>query len=1053
MPDDAPLQLVVAAGAARLQQQMLSELQEEAAAPQWLLVPSTALVDHLRRAAAWQSGCAPDIRPLSFLELAQRLTAAERRRDGRVLLSPHAAGWLARRHLDRRRLPAGFFDKVLHVRGFRGALLRAFDELAHAGLVSSAAVERFLVRHAATLPFRARHALELLHGWRQSFEDTHDDPAAVLARAIAVLRAGTAPPGSLIPLRVVGFQSFRPLERRLLEALAQRDGQRLQVWLTTPAHAVLQRSADWSAHGFTLRRVASDDGSTPVVRALSAPGEESEAIEVGRRLLAASQRGVPLHRMAVLTRSARSHALLRDTWRRIGIPCESIPGQPLLQLRAGRALMLFLSLAESGLTPRLAMDFLDLAPLRWRLWEELPEDPVPSSWSRVATAARLADGIEDWRTRLPRFRDEVLEQAARFSSSGEPNARVQRLAESASQLLLVGERLHGMLQSVPERGRWRDFVRCVLQDVLSLFEREPETLEIESALRGLASLEIRGHGRASRAEFRDAVRQVLGRTSLPFVADAHRGAVTLGTEESLRGMAFDLVVLMGLRDGEWPAVVSEDPILSDADRRLLGTALGDEAALVTRADLMQLEMVRFQEALTRGARSVVMTYARLDPTTGATRLPSTLLMQWAQEEAGSRIDYAGFEALPQVERVPLTRREAPESGPLVGVEEVDALALAALDHSAARKYVRRIGELPRRGLLLDTMRNRRRRYTAFDGMLRSPDVQRSLESSLRSRTWSISQVNTWATCPFRFFMRRMLQLEPLDLDSGRELDALTIGRLVHEILERFHLRLQDRRITPQDTSFDILQRELEGAARQVFASLEGRGQTGSRLLWQLRKQTLLEDLTLYVRQELRRGEWGRWWQPAAFELAFGPGEEQQLEVNGNGFQLPFRGFIDRLDRHTQHSGVLVIDYKSGRKTSTSHSPAAGQLVVYLLAATAGDGAVLDHSEARFVHVTRRGGFAVQRMAGDAVRRRRQDFDHLVVAVASGAAEGDFHPEPGDKGTHCRFCDYRGICDSRIVQQSERKAAAGQAERYATLPDFSDLLHDLPMPPAGGEADA
>jgi RecB family exonuclease len=691
------------------------------------------------------------------------------------------------------------------------------------------------------------------------------------------------------------------------------------------------------------------------------------------------------------------------------------------------------------------MDFLNVAPLRWQEWDDLPDDPVPSSWSRVATAARLAEGIEDWRTRLPRFRDELVQQAARFSSTDEPNVRVQRLAEAASQLLVVGERLDTMLQSLPERGRWRDFVRVVVDEVLALFERDAETLEVERALRSLVSLEIRGHGRASRGEFRDVVRQVLARTAMPFEPDAHGGAVTLGTEESLRGMAFDEVVLMGLRDGEWPAPMSEDPILSDADRRRLGAALGDETALPTRADHMHLEQVRFHEARSRGARRVLLSYARLDPTTGATRLPSTHLMQWAQEEAGSSIDYAAFEALPQVERVPLTRRDAPERGPLVSLQEVDALALAALDANAARRYVRRLGTLPRQGLLLDTMRNRRRRFTAFDGMLASPDVQKSLRASLGSRIWSISQINTWATCPFRFFMRRMLHLEPLDLDSGRELDALTLGRLVHEILERFQRRLQDRDIEPQKSAFEDLQHELAQAARQAFATLEARGQTGSRLLWALRKETLLEDLGLYLHQEVRRGEWGRWWRPQAFEQEFGPGQEMQLEVTGDGFRLPFRGFIDRLDHHTQHRGVLVVDYKSGRKIASSGSPAAGQLVVYLLAATAGDAAVLERSEARFVHVTRRGEFAVQRMAGDAVQRRRRDFDALVLSVVTGAATGDFHTEPGDKATHCRFCDYRGICDSRIARQSERKSAAGQTQRYDALPDFSDLLHDLPMP--------
>jgi len=185
--------------------------------------------------------------------------------------------------------------------------------------------------------------------------------------------------------------------------------------------------------------------------------------------------------------------------------------------------------------------------------------------------------------------------------------------------------------------------------------------------------------------------------------------------------------------------------------------------------------------------------------------------------------------------VPLTRREVPESGPIVSAEEYDALAIASLQNHEARRYVRQLGNLPRRGLMLDTMRNRRRRFTAYDGMLQAPDVRNSLRASVDTRFWSISQVHAWSTCPFRFFMQRMLQLEPLDTDNGRELDALAVGRLVHDILEHFHQRLQDRHMAPAQQPFAALKEELQRACQQSFAVLESQGQTGSRLLWHLRK--------------------------------------------------------------------------------------------------------------------------------------------------------------------------------------------------------------------------
>jgi hypothetical protein len=146
MPHSARRQLVVATRATTLHQHLVQDLHDgDASTPQWLVVPSLRVIDHLRRELALVHGSTPDVRGCTILELAQKISAEARREYQRHTLSPQAGAWMARRFLDSDRLPLGFFDKVLRVRGFRQSLLRSFEELAASGLVSGAAIEKLLV--------------------------------------------------------------------------------------------------------------------------------------------------------------------------------------------------------------------------------------------------------------------------------------------------------------------------------------------------------------------------------------------------------------------------------------------------------------------------------------------------------------------------------------------------------------------------------------------------------------------------------------------------------------------------------------------------------------------------------------------------------------------------------------------------------------------------------------------------------------------------------------------------------------------------------------------
>lgn len=1045
MPTETQRELFEGALFPQLQRQVIESLcaiaHTQPLAPLYVLAPTRLVVDHLARTSARERSRVLHLRHLTWEGLAAALTAAERRAEGRTLLSGAAAAWQARLFLARERRPHGFFDPALSVRGFRSAMLRCFDELAAAGLCEADRVERFLVRHGAALRPRQRHVLELLLGYRRSFEANRDDRAALLSRASRLPAGRVSAALQTNRLWVYGFEELAALELHFLRHLSRDRGLHLSVFLPHPAGRATGLWGRLRSLGFTpVAAPPPNSGSAARVLALSTPGEESEALEVVRRIVQAADDGMEYERIAVVARQAKALALVHRCLRDTGVPCTLLAGTALAGTRTGRAMAQFLELLHSGLQPGPVLAFLLSAPLRWREWCGIDDDPTPSAWERVAHAACLGHGLRDWQTKLRRAAAAAAERARVRREADEPGRREDSTAQAAFQLLEVARKLDRDLRQFPRRARWSDFVGAAQSFVEAAFVPGHDARAVLEVLQRLCDLDGLNAPQPTRLDFRDLARSLLLEARLREPAAARPG-VWVGTVAELYGVDFDVVCVVGLQEGEWPASVSEDPILSDSERRVLCEALAEPTALALGAARAERDRRRFHSAVHSARRVVHLSFARLDPSTAATRLPSMLLMELAEQLEGRELDFASFETLEWIERVPLRRREPPRFGPLLSLCEFDALTLDSLTARAGRRYVRRLGAAPARSLALDTLRNARARFTAYDGWLRAQDGRHSLSQAFTGRVYSASQLATYATCPFRFFMRHVLRVEPLDRDEHRELNALEVGRLVHRTLELFYRDLaRDGRPRLEASRFQDLRESLLRALDSTCAEVERQGRQGARLLWDIRRRHLRDDLVRFLRHEVRRSQAAGTWIPTHFEFKFGPGCQSRLEIEPrNRAALVFRGSIDRIDRHSQHDGLRVIDYKSGRQAFMGHNPQAVQLVLYLWAACAGNAARLARSDARFVYVTRRGGFEVQSIQGVCVQARAADLEQLAGAVADGVESGRFFPQPGPNAMHCTVCDYRTVCDVRIAHQTAFKSRGGQDAAHRALPDFGGEL--------------
>ncbi len=167
---------------------------------------------------------------------------------------------------------------------------------------------------------------------------------------------------------------------------------------------------------------------------------------------------------------------------------------------------------------------------------------------------------------------------------------------------------------------------------------------------------------------------------------------------------------------------------------------------------------------------------------------------------------------------------------------------------------------------------------------------------------AITALRDWLDCPFRFYLRHVLKMEPIDAGKG-ELDDLDFGTLCHTALEAMGRDEEMRECTDARTLADFLSAELDRQVRERFGE-------GLSLPLFVQRDSASQRLTRAAEVQARERAAG--WRIEEVERA--------IEVEFGG--LTVRGKIDRIDRHVSSGAVRLLDYKTSDAAS---SPAEAHL--------------------------------------------------------------------------------------------------------------------------------
>ena len=354
-------------------------------------------------------------------------------------------------------------------------------------------------------------------------------------------------------------------------------------------------------------------------------------------------------------------------------------------------------------------------------------------------------------------------------------------------------------------------------------------------------------GKIGFQTFREQLRRAI--EAHTFDTRSGTGGVTVVDARSAGFGSFDLVILLGINDGEWPSRGEPNIFYPQWLLREFGWPSDRE--------LLASERSRFRNLLDLAAEHVVLLRHQLE----------------------DEIPTVASPFLEEVETWLEDRSPRPEADAL----EVDALRALVVTRSEAL----------RRGLLEPERTPSDRRPGAV-GTLTPPDPvsPTSLELYLR--------------CPFKYFSRYLLGLEEEE-DVDEMLTPLERGRILHDLLqEGFEAwdagRDTPRPITPETyeealaTFRDIAVKKIPPEHRRVELPrlFGGAGEAGAiewLLRWELDRGPLERRLVEYAFQSPLR-------------LETGPRGEKPWFVQ-------IKGRVDRADIDTD-GRLHVFDYKSGR---------------------------------------------------------------------------------------------------------------------------------------------
>jgi len=466
----------------------------------------------------------------------------------------------------------------------------------------------------------------------------------------------------------------------------------------------------------------------------------------------------------------------------------------------------------------------------------------------------------------------------------------------------------------------------------------------------------------------------------------------------------------GLDEATFPGRGLQDPILLDEERAAIS------GTLPTSADVLRARLYGLAAVLASLRGRVVLSYPSFDIVEGRESFPSSVVLQAFRLLRGDAdLDYAALDkALAEASGffpggagrafdeadwwLDRLKTEPRPDGPRTVAANFPDLAagLAALDA--------RVGEA----------------MTAYDGLVDIGPLRAEVDPVADpSAVMSATRLELLAKCPFGYFLRHVLKVQPpeeVSFDRSRWLDPLQRGSLIHEVLCEFMTEVAAK---GEDVSADRHAALMARLAGGKIAETKRTIPPPSDGVFESERRDILETLGIFMAAEEKREE--KKGRPLAFEKEI---DREKIPL-GDGRSFRLRGFIDRVDEIGKDT-YRIIDYKTGSSKpyedlvhfgrGRTLQPALDAIALERILSRERRGGTPRVAESGYLFPSRKG-------EGHEIMVRDFDRDRLRLLLNDLLAlieKGYFFAGPDAK---CGYCDYCNVCVSGGPGSSAAKRTA------------------------------
>ncbi len=693
-----------------------------------------------------------------------------------------------------------------------------------------------------------------------------------------------------------------PMQRPLFDALAKLDQ------TTTVSIVESKKSKTTASH----------------IEPVSVPDVAEEIQDVVRSIVNLAKAGEKFSRMAVVFEDDSYANRIAESLEFAGIPVSGPDRTALSETPEGRFVNGLLDVFKGEFSRLDLTAWLSSAPIK---------DPrtgvaIPAArWDAISRKAGVTEGVYDsWVARLERFAKNVVRYAERSDQLSEGRVNQVEAAKTdahhATQLkefvIDLSRRVHS-----DREDSWIEFVswlRELVNDYLIVSEDDPSSanmVRLEKLLDRLESLE--GNGLKPHYEHCAGVlREQLDRRSAGLRSLG--AGVYVGPVWTAAGCPFETVFVVGMSEGRYPSWGQTDPLLPDPLKRELDPEGNSLTTIQRRIETNRQAFISVVESANRA----VFYWPSGIPGESREFGPARWFLDAVREVSGEDLLQAGRLIEGDVNGLTVKKRFS-------GSETTAAHAgdLHEYDVVSVRDWVSNEGEetsFPLVSLtpeIKDSLTLEQQResseWTEFDGKVALHDNDSGSEDFA---VGSATAFETYAACPYRYFLSRRLNIEPTDSPEPEvALDALTFGTLIHDVLEKFSLwRMDQGDDAPSHSDQESwLRSSVERNIEQLKDETPGRSAGAWRIelsrAWLILRQWLRRERGVADHPNMRQVE---------AEYSFGSigssrrGSGPAVEVvTESGRSVRFRGQVDRVDISEDGSRVIVYDYKSGGNSAYS----------------------------------------------------------------------------------------------------------------------------------------